>query len=62
MCSYLGNFNGTKAKQLSYWKGQDFKTSIMHSCAGLPDFSWYNIPKRVKIYQITTKYTKWLQN
>jgi hypothetical protein len=25
-------------------------------------FSWYNIPKRGKIYQITTKYTKLPQN
>jgi hypothetical protein len=25
---------------------------------GLPDFSWSKIPKRGKIYQITTKYTK----
>jgi hypothetical protein len=25
---------------------------------GLPDFSWYNTPKRGKIYQITTNYTK----
>jgi hypothetical protein len=25
------------------------------SYAGLPDFSWYNIPKQGKIYQITTK-------
>jgi hypothetical protein len=24
---------------------------------GLPDFSWYKVPKRGKIYQITTKYT-----
>jgi hypothetical protein len=24
--------------------------------AGLPDFSWYKIPKREKIYQITTSY------
>jgi hypothetical protein len=24
----------------------------------LPDFSWNNIPKRGKAYQITTKYTK----
>jgi hypothetical protein len=23
--------------------------------AGLPDFSWYNIPKRGKIYQINIK-------
>jgi hypothetical protein len=36
--------------------------------SGLPDFSWYNIPKRRKIpipnnramYQIATKYEKWL--
>jgi hypothetical protein len=26
--------------------------------AGLPDFSWYKIPKREKIDQITTNYTK----
>jgi hypothetical protein len=25
---------------------------------GLPDFSWYKLPKRGKIYQITTNYTK----
>jgi hypothetical protein len=25
----------------------------------LPDFSWYKIPKRGEIYQMTTKYTKW---
>jgi hypothetical protein len=30
--------------------------------AGLPDFSWYNIPKRGKTYQITIKYSKWPQN
>jgi hypothetical protein len=35
---------------------------------GLPDLSWYNIPKLKKIpnnheiYQITVKYTKWPQN
>jgi hypothetical protein len=34
----------------------------------LPDFSWYNIPKRENIpinhnmYQMATKYTKWPQN
>jgi hypothetical protein len=26
--------------------------------AGLPDFSWYKIPKREEIYQIITNYTK----
>jgi hypothetical protein len=30
--------------------------------SGLPDFSWCNIPKRGKIYQITIKYTKLPQN
>jgi hypothetical protein len=30
--------------------------------AGLPDFSWYKIPKRGKIYQMTTKCTKWPLN
>jgi hypothetical protein len=30
--------------------------------SGLPDFSCYNIPKREKIYQIPTKFTKWLLN
>jgi hypothetical protein len=28
----------------------------------LPDFSWYNIPKREKIYQMTAKHPKRLQN
>jgi hypothetical protein len=33
------------------------------SClAGLPDFSWCNIPKRGKIYQMTIKYSVWPQN
>jgi hypothetical protein len=27
--------------------------------AGLPDISLYNIPRRGKILQIATKYTKW---
>jgi hypothetical protein len=35
---------------------------------GLPDFSWYNIPKRVKLitrykkYRMAAKHTKWPQN
>jgi hypothetical protein len=32
--------------------------AITHN-PGLPDFSWYNIPKRGEKYQMTTKYTKW---
>jgi hypothetical protein len=31
----------------------------LQSTSGLPDFSRYNLPKRVKIYQVTTKRTKW---
>jgi hypothetical protein len=29
--------------------------------AGLPDYSWYMIPKPEKIYQMNTKCAKWLQ-
>jgi hypothetical protein len=29
------------------------------SQSGLPDLSWYNIPKTGKISQITIKYTEW---
>jgi hypothetical protein len=28
---------------------------FVQPAAGLPDFSWYNIPKREKIYQITIR-------
>jgi hypothetical protein len=28
---------------------------------GLPDFSWYNLPKWGKSFQMTVKYTKWPQ-
>jgi hypothetical protein len=34
------------------------KALAVWSSAGLPDFSWFKIPKLGKIYQITTKYTK----
>jgi hypothetical protein len=30
-----------------------------HSPTGLPDFSWYNIPKREKLNLMTTKYAQW---
>jgi hypothetical protein len=33
---------------------------LLISRSGLPDFSWYNIPKRGELYQTTTKYIKWL--
>jgi hypothetical protein len=39
---------------------------LLHEAAdtgtGLPDFSWCNIPKRGKIYQMTIKYSKWPEN
>jgi hypothetical protein len=34
----------------------------LRSTAGLPDFSWFNIPKWEKIYQMTIQYTRWPQN
>jgi hypothetical protein len=41
-------------------------TNVVATQAGLPDFSWYNIPTRGtiyhKIHQMATKYTKWPQN
>jgi hypothetical protein len=30
--------------------------------AGLPDFSWYTVPKPEKMYQMNTKCTKWSLN
>jgi hypothetical protein len=30
--------------------------------SGLPDFSWYIIPKQEKMYQMNAKCTKWSQN
>jgi hypothetical protein len=39
------------------------RSTIAHDrFSGLPDFSWYKIPKGGKIYQMTTKYIKWPQN
>jgi hypothetical protein len=39
----------------SFWRG-------MPRPPGLPDFSWYIIPKRGKMYQMNTKCTEWLKN
>jgi hypothetical protein len=37
-------------------KRRSYQGGKSHACRpGLPDFSWYNIPKQGKIYQITTK-------
>jgi hypothetical protein len=42
-------------------KVADKKTIIgkNEGCARFPDFSWLNKPKRTKMYQNTTKFTKW---
>jgi hypothetical protein len=34
---------------------------VLHT-SGLPDFSWYMIPKPKKMYQMNTKCTKWSKN
>jgi hypothetical protein len=52
------DFRNFALKLLIKWKS----LNKCFSWPGLPDFSWYNIPKRGKIYQIATKYTKWPQN
>jgi hypothetical protein len=46
----------------AFWAGIFTNTSGHPVHAGLPDFSRYNIPKREKIYQMTTKYTNWPLN
>jgi hypothetical protein len=34
------------------------KKFLKNRKTGVPDFSWYNIPKRGKIHKLTTKYNK----
>jgi hypothetical protein len=41
-----------------FW--QNCLAALFRGYPGLPDFSWYKIPKWGEIYQMTTKYTKWL--
>jgi hypothetical protein len=42
---------------------QDFLAQVfLNREPGLPDYSWYNKPKRGKIYQSTTNCPKWPQN
>jgi hypothetical protein len=40
----------------------NYPPNRLQSQSGLPDFSWYNIPKWEKLQQVTFKYTKWPQN
>jgi hypothetical protein len=39
-----------------------FTVRILQRLSGLTDFSWCNIPKRGKIYQMAIKYAKWTEN
>jgi hypothetical protein len=57
-----------KTREISLKAGNDFlecrreftEASDAHTFGpGLPDFTWYNLPKREQKYQINTKYTKW---
>jgi hypothetical protein len=53
-------------------RGNLHKPWVWQSGAGLPEFSWHNMPNRAKMYQIVTKlphrhkmsqiYSKWQQN
>jgi hypothetical protein len=55
--SAAGKFYRETNRRVTIWK---FATSSLElQISGLPDFSWYSIPKRGKIYQMTTNYTKW---
>jgi hypothetical protein len=40
------------------WKREIFGSNFKPE-PGLPDFSWYMIPKPQKMYQMNTKCTKW---
>jgi hypothetical protein len=57
---WVVNNNNKKKKNNLVKLAEEFKMLIsrFRERAGLPDFSCYNIPKRGKIYQITTKYIK----
>jgi hypothetical protein len=60
----LGCLQKTNLKRIfscfSKYASAKFKLSrtTFNNRAGLPDFSWNNVPKPEKIYQTTTKYTK----
>jgi hypothetical protein len=51
-------FSPLDLQEMLVWKKRTKKIANHQSDAGLPDFSWWNIPKRWKIYQKTTKDTK----
>jgi hypothetical protein len=61
--STLSNFGGKKGEK-RVGDEESSQNDQAELTAGLPDISWYNLPKRGKIYQMTTvlpnsqKYTK----
>jgi hypothetical protein len=65
MAHFISNHTNLKFGNRKLAAGDEISSSWK---TGLPDFSWHNIPKRGKIYQISTtlpngpKYTKWPQN
>jgi hypothetical protein len=51
-----------RAAAARWWRpAPPFREQLLH-WSGLPDSSWYNIPKWVKIYQMTIEYTDWPYN
>jgi hypothetical protein len=57
---FFENKNQQIKKQGCSTRAETMENSAENS--GLPDFSWYMIPKQEKMYQMNTKYTKWSQN
>jgi hypothetical protein len=43
---------------LNHFVGWHESAGAAKSTTGLPDFTWCNIPKRGKFYQMATKYAK----
>jgi hypothetical protein len=55
----IGRWNANLSFE-NLWREMKYEKLI--ALPGLPDYSWNNIPKRGKFYQITTKCTKWSKN
>jgi hypothetical protein len=68
LCNFSSNFElGTSARffrlldapesRMAWFRACDAAQGLkMRSVAGLPDFPWHNLPKRGKIYHMTTKF------
>jgi hypothetical protein len=55
LATFLNRFHVSFRRHFLQSRQQELPLKKGVTSAGLPDFSWYNIPKR-------EKYTKWLQN